>query len=225
MLGSLGGLAGAVGINLPTGGSAATEQAIELLKSRGFLAEFIRRRDLLPVLFAEDWDPDAKRWTVAASKVPTINDGVDRFRRKVLKVDDRAGSTIRVIVDWTDRAQAADWANDLVATLNERARQRAIEESQRSLAYLDTQLAETTTVAVRESIFRLVEENLNRAMLANVRREYVFEVLDPAVAADVDRPQRPRKVLLLMLGFLAGLALAALAVALRAGFTRPATTG
>jgi uncharacterized protein involved in exopolysaccharide biosynthesis len=224
VLGKLGGLAGTVGINLPTGGSAAVQQAIDLLESRGFLADFIEKRQLLPVLFAEDWDATGQRWTVARDRVPTLNDGVERIRRKVLKVDDGAGTSIRIIVDWTDREQAAEWANDLVAMLNERARQRALDEAQRSLAYLDAQLADTTTVAVRESIFGMIEESLNRAMLANVRREYVFEVLDPAVPADEDRPLRPRKGPLLVLGLLAGLALAALAVALRAGFTRPAAS-
>ena len=222
-LGGLAGLAGLAGITLPGAGSGTTQQAIKLLESRGFLAEFIRRHDLLTVLFPGDWDPKAQRWTVAADRVPTLDDGVERFRRKVLNVDDSAGSTIRVVVDWTDRETAAQWANDLVATLNERMRQRAIEESRNSLEYLNKQLGETTTLEVRQSIYRLMEEQLNKAMLANVRREYVFEVLDPAVPADADRPQRPRKHILISVGLLLGLALAALAVALRAGLTRPAT--
>ncbi len=217
-LGKLGGLAGLAGINLPMGGSGVTQQALEVLKSRGFLVEFITARNLLPVLFAEDWDAQAKRWKVA--DVPTLDDGVEEFRRDILNVEDKGG-TIRIAVDWKDREVAADWANALVAALNERMRQRAIEESGRSLEYLEKQLAVTSTLEVRQSLYRLIEEQLNRSTLANVRKEYVFEVLDAATPSDADRPRWPRKVVVLPLGFFAGLALAALAIALRAGASRP----
>lgn len=220
VLGKLGGLAGVAGVGLPVGGSATTQQAIALLKSRGFIADFIETRHLMPALFPDQWDPVAKRWAVESDQVPTIDDGVERFRRRVLSVEDSGGSTVRVIVDWRDRESAAVWANDLVAMLNERARQRAIAESKRSLAYLNEQLSESTAVAVRESIYRLIAENMNRAMLATVRKEYVFEVLDPAVPADADRPLRPRKWLLLIIGVMAGAMFAALSVAVRVGFRR-----
>lgn len=224
-LGKLGGLAGLAGINLPIGGNGVTQQALELLQSRGFLAEFIQSRGLLPILFADDWDERAKRWSVTGDDIPSLDDGVDRFRRKVLTVDDSAGSTIRIIVDWTNRDLAAEWANALVETLNERMRQRALIESRRSLEYLEAQLAETSTVEVRQSIYRLIEEQLNKSMLATVRKEFAFEVLDGATPADADRPQRPRKEVVLPVGFFAGLALAALAIAFRAGLSRPAAAG
>lgn len=218
-LGKFGGLAGLAGISLPSG-SGVTQQALEMLKSRGFLAEFISSRNLLPVLFAGDWDPEGARWKV--SDEPTLDDGVEVFRRKVLDVDEAGGPTVRISVDWTDRELAAEWANALVATLNERMRQRAIDESARSLQYLEQQLAITSTLEVRQSLYRLMEEQLNRSTLAHVRKEYVFEVLDAAAPADPDRPHWPRKLIVLPLGFFAGLALAALAIAFRVGLSRPA---
>jgi uncharacterized protein involved in exopolysaccharide biosynthesis len=219
-LGRLGGLAGLAGINLPGGGSAAVQQGTELLKSRGFLDEFIRTRNLLPVLFADDWDSRAARWVVPEDDVPSMDDAVEKFRKDVLKIDTEEGATIRLIVEWTDPKIAASWANDLVATLNGRMRQRALDESKRSLAFLDKQLAETSTLETRQSIYRLIEEQLNTAMLANVREEFVFEVLDPAAPSDLRRPQRPQKGILLLLGLFAGLALASVSVALRTGFGR-----
>jgi len=220
LLDRFGGLAGLAGLNLAGSSGGQSQQAIELLKSRGFLAKFIQENNLLPVLFGSCWDEPAKQWICDPDDVPTIDDGVERFRRRVVHVDDR-GSTIAIRIDWTDRELAAEWANLLVETLNERMRQRAIEESKRSLEYLDRQLTGTSTVEVRASIYRLVEEQLNKAMLASVRREFVFEVLDPAVPSDPDRPQRPRPALFLTIGVLAGGALAALAVALRAGLAKP----
>lgn len=219
-LGRLGGLAGLAGINLPLGGNGATEQALKVLQSRGFLADFIQSRNLLPILFAEDWNVRSQTWSVLGDDIPTLYDGVERFHRRVLNVDDSGGSTVRIMVDWTDRELAAEWANGLVEALNERMRKRALTDSKRSLEYLEKQLAETSTVEVRESIYRLMAEQLNKAMLATVRKEFAFEVLDGATVSDAHRPQRPRKEIVLPVGFFAGVALAALAVAFRAGLSR-----
>ena len=45
-------------------------------------------------------------------------------------------------------------------------------------------------------------------MLANVREEYAFKILDPAVAADEDASVRPRKGLIVFSGFAVSLFLA-----------------
>lgn len=71
-------------------------------------------------------------------------------------------------------------------------------------------------------IYRLIEERLNTALLANMREEFVFEALGPATPSDVRRPQRARKEVLLLLGLFAALALASVAVPVRAGPARRA---
>lgn len=219
MLGKLGGLAGAVGVNLPTDTDSTAQQAVELLGSRGFLSDFLNENGLLPILYADDWDAGKGAWKVDAEDVPTLNEGVEKFRRRILSVEQAPSGLVRVRVDWTDPQQAADWANGLVAMLNDRARQRDLAEAERSVAYLQEQLQKTKELPIRDSISRLMAEALNKAMLASVRREYVFEVLDAAAPADDNRPLRPRKGLFIALGFLAGLAFAALAVAVRSAFT------
>lgn len=67
---------------------------------------------------------------------------MQKFRKDVLQIDVEEGSTIRLTVEWTDPTIAASRANDLVATLNGRMRQRALDESKSSPALLDKQLAE-----------------------------------------------------------------------------------
>lgn len=219
-LGSLRGLAGAAGINLPGGEGGIAEIGVEVLRSRGFLAEFIEKNELLPDLFFEQWDPKAAKWKPGSAVAPTIDDGVELFKRRVMKVKaDGPGGTIRVAIDWYQREKAADWANGLIAQLNERLRQRAISESENSLSYLQETLGKANVLETRQSISRLIEEQLNSLTLANIRKDYAFEVLDPAVAADTHRPQRPRPAMYILLGGFAGFALGALAVAAAAGFS------
>ena len=44
-------------------------------------------------------------------------------------------------------------------------------------------------------------------MLANIREEYGFKVIDPAVVSDKDKFVRPRRILLTSLGLFVGLSI------------------
>jgi uncharacterized protein involved in exopolysaccharide biosynthesis len=219
-LGSLRGLAGAAGISLPGGDGGMSEIGIEVLRSRGFLAEFIEKHQSLPDLFHEHWDNKISGWKPDKAP-PTIDDGVELFRRRLMKIrSDGPGGTIRVAVDWHEREKAAEWANGLITQLNDRLRQRAIQDASNSLRYLQESLRDATVLETRQSIASLIEEQLNVLTMANIRQDYAFEVLDPAVAADTHRPQRPRPAIYVLLGAFAGIALASLAVAAATGLSR-----
>ena len=72
------GVAALAGINLTASGSR-TAEAVATLESRAFTENFIRERNLIPVLFADDWDAAAKRWRVEAEEVPTLGRAFQRF--------------------------------------------------------------------------------------------------------------------------------------------------
>src|SRR5262245_61440538 len=59
LAGQLAGLTSLAGINL---GPTDDAEAVATLGSRDFTREFIEDNDLLPVLFASQWDPSAKSW-------------------------------------------------------------------------------------------------------------------------------------------------------------------
>lgn len=58
-----GGLASLAGVNLG-GGGGSTDQAIAILNSRKFINRFIAEEQLMPLLFEEQWDAEAKQWLV-----------------------------------------------------------------------------------------------------------------------------------------------------------------
>ena len=105
---------------------------------------------------------------------------------------------------WSDPELAAKWANDMVASANARLREKAIEESQRSIEYLKREGEKTNVVAVQEAIGKLTEEQVKSVMLANVRDEYAFKVIDPAVMPEYRDIVRPRRALMLALGLVMG---------------------
>ena len=201
LLSQFGGLASLAGANLPATGGMNRHEAVAVLSSREFTGRFIEHENLLPALFEKDWDSAAKKWRVEVSKVPTLGDGVKRFEERVRRVNmDEVTGLVTVAVDWYDRELAAQWANKLVASANEELRARAIAEARRSLSYLESEAEKTSITQVRDAIYSLVENQIKTIMLANVREQYVFKVLDPAIVSDENKFVWPRRVLIIGLG-------------------------
>ncbi|MDY6828716.1 MAG: Wzz/FepE/Etk N-terminal domain-containing protein [Pseudomonadota bacterium] len=207
LAGQFGGLASMAGISLGSGGGGDTEVALALLQSHQFLERFLRERALLPALFEEDWDADAGAWRLEneGDKPPTYRRGVQRFRKHLLSVrQDIDSGLVTVAVEWTDREQAADWISDLVQRVNEAMRARAIADATSSLDYLNAQLEQTSVVGVRQAIYSLMESQTQALMLAQVRDQYTFEVIDPPAIPSDDEKIRPKGVFSLVLGLLCG---------------------
>jgi uncharacterized protein involved in exopolysaccharide biosynthesis len=108
-----------------------------------------------------------------------------------------------VAIEWTDPVTAARWANDFVALANERIRSRALQDSTRNIEYLNKQIERTTVVEVQRAIYNLIESETKNLMLANVRAEYAFRIVDPAVPPEVR--SSPRRKLLVLSGLAVGL--------------------
>jgi uncharacterized protein involved in exopolysaccharide biosynthesis len=210
MLGQLGGLAAMAGVNV-SATDIETEEALAVLKSRQFTESFIHDKQLMPVLFAHKWDAQRRTWK--EGKQPTAAQAYKYFSKKVREVtQDKKTGLVTLTVDWRDRQLAAEWANELVLRLNAEMRARAIAKANASVGYLESELQRTTVVATREAINRLIEGQIQRRMLANVTQEFAFRVVDRALPADLDDPIRPKKLLLIAVGFVLGAALGVLAV-------------
>jgi len=204
LAGQLGGLAGLAGISIPDG--SESEEAIATLLSRSFTERFIVEQELMRSLFAERWDSDREVWRIEEDEnPPTLADGfalVNNSIRSVIR--DRDTGLISVHVDWTDPELSAAWANSMVERVNQFLRERAVKEAEQSIDYLNQELAKTSVVEMRSAVYRLMESQIQKIMLANVREEYAFKVIDPAVAAELDDYYRPNRPLLVALGLPAG---------------------
>jgi uncharacterized protein involved in exopolysaccharide biosynthesis len=200
--GQLGSLASLAGL----GGGALTGKRAEyvaLLTSNALLREFIEERNLLPVLFPEIWNAEQKRWEPGwLGRAPRLGDGVDRFLGRILSTELTKEGLITVSVVWTDAQVAAEWANALVARVNEHVRERTIADARRGMEFLEREIKQDHAVSVQTGLYRLQEANLNKIMLATVQPDYALRVIDPAVAPL--KPVRPRWFLLSALGIVLG---------------------
>lgn len=208
----LGSLAALAGIDIP-GANGRKDEYLATLSSTGFLRDFIQSENMLPILFASRWDPQAKQWR-ADKEPPTLGEAVKKLRDDVINVsDDRRTSLVTVTVDWYSPQLAARWANDMIEKVNEKLRADAARNAERSLDYLNKELARTSEVEIRQAIYRLTEEQVNTAMLASVQHEYAFRFIDQAIAPE--KKNSPKRAIMTAVGATVGLFIGALVVRLR----------
>ncbi len=215
-LGQLSGLASLAGINI--GGETETGEALAVLESDGFTREFIEQHQLLPILFADEWDAAAGRWeSNSFREAPEIRDGVRYFNEEVrtVQTNTRTG-VVSLAIEWTDPELAAQWANALAERLNDRMRQRALSVAETNVAYLREQLQDASLVALQQSISGLLENELEKLMVAKGNVEFAFRIVDRATAPKWR--SRPRRTQIVIIAVLLGAALSVGFVFVRATF-------
>jgi uncharacterized protein involved in exopolysaccharide biosynthesis len=93
--------------------------------------------------------------------------------------------------------------------VNKQLRTEAVEEAQKSVAYLEKQLSLTSSVEVQQAIYRLIEAQTKKQMVASTREEYAFQTIDPAVPPQ--EKASPKRALIVITALMFGLVLGVLA--------------
>lgn len=210
--GQVGGLANMLGVGI--GNSSRTQEFIAELKSRKLTEKFIVENTLMPQLFNDLADPKTGEWLDDVGEdTPTLYDAYKLFNETIRFVELSAQTgLITLSIEWQNPEIAADWANGLVAMANNELRRQTIALGSKSIDYLNAELTKTNVVELRQSIYKLIEVQIQSIMLANVRDDYAFRVIDPATPPDADDYSPSRKLIVAVfcvLGFMIGLFLVA----------------
>jgi uncharacterized protein involved in exopolysaccharide biosynthesis len=196
----LGGLAALAGISV-----GARDQnrdlALTALKSRAVIQRMIEEENLLPVLYADDWDADNKRWRT--SSPPTPWKAYERFTNRILSVSvDRNTGVVTIAIEWEDPVLAAAWVEALIVRVNTFVNEATVREAEQNLAFLDQQAQATSVLELQKTIFSMMEGEIKRLMVARNPETAPLRVMDPAVVPE--RRIRPQRALIGILGILAG---------------------
>lgn len=238
LAGQFGGLASLAGISLP-GGGGGTQTSLAVLQSAEFIAQFIQEQGIKPVLYSQQWDAQRQQWKPRGAPgllkrvtLSWVDDPVqleqaqrktaepgdlvaaELFKKTILSVsEEKKSGLVTVTINWRDPKQAAAWVDGLVRQLNRRMQRESMAEADRSLAYLQAELAKTQEVPVREAIYKLVESKQKSRMVASVSNEVAFKVLDPASAPEM--PVSPKRPLIIVLAGMLGGMVAVMALLIR----------
>lgn len=212
-LGQLGSLANLTGISIGSSGGI-TEEALAVLRSEQFTESFLANQGAVPDLYARQWDPARARWR-ADTKPPSPARAAKYFRKKIeFVVQDKKTGLTTINVYWKDPVVAAKWANELVRQLNFEMRMREIDKADASIRFLEKEESLTTVASTHEAIGRLLEAQIRQRMIAHVTPEFVFRIVDKAVAPDREDIAWPDRLWLLLGGPLIGFACSALIIVL-----------
>ena len=127
--------------------------------------------------------------------------------------EDKQTSLITIAIRHQSPVVAQAWVALIIEAVTEEIRGGDVEEARRSIAFLEQQRAQTSLVSLDEVFAQLIEEQTKTIMLANVSKDYVFSVIDPAVVPELKT--EPQRALICVLGTLLGGMLAVLLVLVR----------
>ncbi|MEI8635516.1 GNVR domain-containing protein [Vibrio coralliilyticus] len=236
MASQFGGLASLAGINV--GGGRTDDKSVSLatLESRKFINAFIDKYALLPILMAtEYWDKennklvlnpefyDGIRWLndpedPEKSLEPTAWQAYKKFKG-VLNVSEATDTGIvSVSITHLSPYVAQQWTQWLVKELNLWMKEESLTETNRNIEYLEQQLDRTKVVDMQNVFYQLIEEQTKTLMLAEVKDEYAFKVIDPPVVPE--EKVGPKRALICILATLFGGILGVAIVLIRYAFRR-----
>ena len=212
------GLAGLAGVSLPAGEEASRAQlGIALMTSRGFIGDFVNRRNILPELMAaESWDlsddkvvfdsdiyeADSGEWVRDVDPpfkpTPSMLEAYEAFEEILVVAQDKKTGFVSGSIDHKSPTLAAKWVNWLVEDVNDAVKAQDVSEAEKSIQYLREQVTNTSLADLQAVFFDLIQSQTERVMLAEVRQEYVFKTIDPAIPPE--RKSKPQRVLICIVG-------------------------
>ena len=222
LMAQYGGLASLAGVSLPGGGEGSRAQlGMQLMKSRSFIGDFVERHDILPELMAvgswnqdsgeivfdpDDYDADTKTWVrdvdLPKRPQPSLLEAHEEFMDILGVSEDKQTGYVTVSIEHHSPAVAAQWVNWLVEDINAVVKAQDVDEATKSIEYLTQQIANTSLADLQAMFFELIQSQTETVMLAEVRPEYVFKTIDPAVVPE--EKSKPSRALICLLGTLLG---------------------
>ena len=217
-----GGLASLAGVSLPGGEEGSRAQlGMQLMKSRAFIGDFVERRDILPELMAveswdsgsgdvifdpESYDAASNTWVRKAelprSPAPSAQEAHKAFLAVLGVSQDKQTGYVTVSIEHQSPIVAAQWVNWLVEDVNAAVKAQDVSEAEKSIEYLKQQVANTSLADLQAMFFEVIQSQTETVMLAEVRPEYVFKTIDPAVTPETK--SKPSRALICVLGTLLG---------------------
>uniref|UniRef100_E6XG33 Chain length determinant protein, OtnB n=1 Tax=Shewanella putrefaciens (strain 200) TaxID=399804 RepID=E6XG33_SHEP2 len=217
-----GGLASLAGVNLGgKGGTDKTQLAIEVLKSRQFTSEFIQKHNILADLMAaKKWDRDADKiiydpelyneqtntWVrdvePPVKPEPSMQEAYKEFSKIIAVNKDKETAMVTVSIEHLSPTVAQQWVTWLIQDINKVMKDRDVAEAHRSTDFLNKQIALTNVADIKTVLYKLIEEQAKTIMFAEVRDEYVFKTIDPALAPE--EKAKPKRALICVLGTMLG---------------------
>ena len=228
-----GGLASLAGINIGGGGGGATKslKAQQKITSLDFFTRYLYETVVVDLMAVDYWeaangelvynpelfDNKSQKWLRKARYPQQAKPSAQETHKAFLSVltlsEDAKTSLVTLSVKHVSPIVAQGWVELVINAVTEELRGKDVDEARESIAFLEEQRLQTSLVSLDEVFAQLIEEQIKTIMLANVSKDYVFEIIDPPVVPELK--SEPKRALICILGTLLGGMLAVLLVLVR----------
>jgi uncharacterized protein involved in exopolysaccharide biosynthesis len=228
-----GGLASLAGINIGGVGGESSKSMIaqQKIQSLDFFTRHLYEEIVLDLMAVDRWEAEAGRvvydpdifdvksqaWVREVDYPyqvqPSAQEAHEEFLEVLALSEDQKTSLVTIAIKHQSPVVAQAWVALIIEAVTEELRGSDVEEAQGSIAFLEQQRAQTSLVSLDEVFAQLIEEQTKTIMLANVSKDYVFDIIDPPVVPEIE--SEPLRALICILGTLLGGMLAVLLVLVR----------
>lgn len=220
--GQLGGLASLAGISL---GGESTDQvtvALEIIKSRQFIANFVSKYNIKKDLMASSeydadnnllvidpdlYDEQSQTWTRPSINgrppEPTNLEVYENFLQRLTVERDPNTGLIKLALEFYSPHLAQEWLTLLVNQLNSDMRRREIQSAKENIEYLEAKVQQIGDIEMKTVFYQLIQEQTKQLMLAEVRTDFVFTIIDPPYTPELKHAPR-RALICIAAAFLSG---------------------
>jgi uncharacterized protein involved in exopolysaccharide biosynthesis len=178
------------GISSPA--SANMSELVNLLKSNILKEKTIKRYDLMPILFEKvpfnNKTEEQKMWA-----------GIGSLSGKLKVTTNLKENSIQLSMKFKDPKMAASILSYMLAELTDYMSDEARRVSETNKKYLEQEVEKTADPFIRTKIYSLIAQQVESSMMAQVKENFAFKVLDPPRAPD----QRiaPKRTQMVMVAF------------------------
>jgi uncharacterized protein involved in exopolysaccharide biosynthesis len=187
-------LAAQFGISVPA--SSSMSEIVNLLKSNVLKEKVIKKYNLLPIFFGE-------KSLIGKPEGQKIWKGV-RYMQNTLKVSpNQKDNSIQVSMQFRDPKLATDIVNYTLLELTDHMSNEARRVADTNKKYLESQIDKTTDPFIKTKIYALIAQQLETAMMAEVKENFAFKILDPPRMPDIKI--KPKRTQMTIIAFLVSL--------------------
>lgn len=192
----MGDLAAQFGIATHSPSNVNVMEIVNLLNSNILREKVIKKNNLMPVLLQgenkKNNSENKRIWNAlrALNKALNVN-----YKRK----DD----IIEISMQFKDPEIAVKIINYTLNELTEHMSSEARRVAETNKKYLEAQLNATADPFIKAKIYSLIVQQVEQAMIAEVKENFAFKVLDPPMVPD--QRIKPKRMLMVMTSFMASL--------------------
>ncbi len=216
------GIASLAGISIPSAGESKSSYIIETIKSKEFLKHLLKFDDIkINLVAAKSFDKNTKqiiydssiynkelkKWTRKApnqrQRIPSYLEVYEDFYINNINVSqDKLSGFISITFNHISPYFAKDIIDLIIREVNSVIRNKDMNQSKRSLDYLELRLRETSNKDILDSINALISTQLKVQVLSNTKESYALSSIDMPYIPELKAG--PNRIYFLVIGLLLG---------------------